>query len=112
MEMSASPIVMVREGGPSTSSLPAQSEDVDGGPSPAMTMMVQGEPSSSLLLVDLFPRVLDHRHRLELDVGEPAVHLLGLAHVFVLHDVARVGVDHDRAARARVVLPALQQLHR
>ena len=31
--------------------------------------------------------------------------------IFVLHDVARLGIDQDRAARAVVILPALQQLH-
>src|SRR5258706_15539960 len=70
-------------------------------------------PRGLLLLLQLFPGVLDRRaDRLDLDVGELAVDLLHLAQVLVLHDVARLWVDGDRAARARRVLPLLEDLHR
>src|SRR6478609_242910 len=69
-------------------------------------------PSPSFLVIDLLPRVLHHWHRLELDVRDLAVNLLDAAHVLVLHDVARLRIDHDRAARAAIALPTLQQLHR
>ena len=39
-------------------------------------------------------------HRGEVDIDEPAVLLLHPAQVDVLHDVARLRVDHDRPARA------------
>src|SRR5712692_1739187 len=38
--------------------------------------------------VEFLPRVLDHRDRRDLDVGELAVDLLGAADIDVLHDVA------------------------
>src|SRR5258708_36631438 len=70
-------------------------------------------PRGLLLLLQLFPGVLDRRaDRLDLDVGELAVDLLHLAQILVLHDVARLRIDGDRAARARRVLPLLEDLHR
>src|ERR1700758_4099932 len=50
----------------------------------------------SLGRVQLLPRVLDHRDRLEFDIGEFAVQLLGAAEVDVLDDVAGIAIDHDR----------------
>src|SRR6185503_4382965 len=55
----------------------------------------------SLRRVQFLPRILDVRDRVEFDIGELAVPHLGLSDVDVLDDVARVGVDRDRAARAR-----------
>src|SRR5512139_814409 len=52
------------------------------------------------LLLRGLHRVLDVRDGGELDVVELAAHLIDLADVDVLHDVARVRVDRDRAARA------------
>src|SRR5438094_7808628 len=67
---------------------------------------------SSLHRVQFLPRVLDLRDRLELDIGELAVQHLGAADVDILDDVAGLGVDHDRSARAVRVLPALEEGHR
>src|SRR5439155_12210033 len=58
----------------------------------------------------LFPRVFDVGKLVELDVIENAVDLLDAADVNRLHDVARVGIDHDRAARAHE-LHALDRTH-
>src|SRR5258708_31999860 len=70
-------------------------------------------PGGLRLLLQVFPGVLDRRaDRLDLDVGELAVDLLHLAQILVLHDVARLRIDGDRAARARRVLPLLEDLHR
>src|SRR5262249_9211530 len=60
----------------------------------------------SLRRVELLPWVLHVGNRVELDVGELAVLHLGAPHVDILDDVAGIGVDHDRPARA-LVLPAL-----
>src|SRR5215212_6677312 len=45
-------------------------------------------------------RILDGLEGRELLIIELAVDLLDLADVDVLHDIARVGVDRDRSARA------------
>ncbi|CCE10035.1 hypothetical protein BRAS3843_370020 [Bradyrhizobium sp. STM 3843] len=55
-----------------------------------------------------FARILDRVEGLEFDVVQLAVHLLDLANIDVLDDVARLRIDRDRAARA---LPG-QALHR
>src|SRR5579863_6387050 len=69
-------------------------------PRPSGFLLVARE-EASLDRVQLLPRVLLHRDRRELDVGELAVRLLlDPADVDVLDDVARLWVDHDRAARA------------
>src|SRR5580704_129382 len=44
--------------------------------------------------------ILHRRKRREFDIVEFAVDLLDLADVDVLHDVARLRIDRDRAARA------------
>src|ERR1700733_7576317 len=62
--------------------------------------------------VQFFPRILDHRDRRNLDIGQLAVDLLDLADVDVLDDVAGVGVDLDRPARAVRVLPVRQERYR
>src|SRR5207244_10383497 len=68
--------------------------------------------SCGLLLLQLLPGILDGgAHRLDLDVGELPVDLLHLAQVLVLHDVARLGIDGDRPARAVRILPVLEDLH-
>src|SRR5690349_18277703 len=54
----------------------------------------------SLRRVQLFPAVLDVRDGVELGVLQLAADLLGLADVDVLHDVARLRIDRDGAARA------------
>src|SRR5205823_6635151 len=56
----------------------------------------------------LFPGIL-HRgaERLDLDVGELAIHLLYFAQGLRLDDVARLWVDRARAARAALALPVL-----
>src|SRR6476660_2157133 len=59
----------------------------------------------------LLARVLDVGDLVELDVGELAVLLLDLADVHGLRDVARVGVDRHRPARARPLHP-LDHRHR
>src|SRR5262244_3076454 len=70
-------------------------------------------PNASLFLrVQLLPRVLDHRDRRDLDIGELSIHLLGATDIDVLHDVAGRRVDLDRTARAVRVLPFLEELHR
>ena len=67
---------------------------------------------SSLLLVDLLPRVLDHRHRLELDVRELAIHLFDWR-MYSFCTMSRVSGSIMIGPRGLfVVLPALQQLHR
>ena len=63
----------------------------------------------TLWRVQRFPRVLEHRNRLELDVGELAVRLLDAPQRYVLDDVARLRVDHDRAARALRVFQFLKE---
>src|SRR6476659_8629740 len=45
-------------------------------------------------------RILDGIKGRELDIVELALHLLDLADVDVLNDVARLRIDRDRAARA------------
>src|SRR3954471_22932774 len=65
-----------------------------------------------LLLVDFLPRILDRGDGLELHVGEMTTDLAYLAHVLVLHDVARFRIDGDRPARAVRILPALPDRHR
>src|SRR5208282_5908913 len=52
------------------------------------------------LLRGSFHRVLHVRKSLELGVPELPVYLFDLAHVDVVHDVAGVRIDRDRAARA------------
>src|SRR5882672_7552734 len=66
-----------------------------------------------LLLLQLFPGIL-HRggDRLELDVGRLAADFAHLAQVLVLHDVARLGIDRNRAPGAVRALVALEDLHR
>src|SRR5882762_2165119 len=54
----------------------------------------------TLVLLRRLCRILHVRDRGELDVVEFATHLIDLADVDVLHDVARVGIDRDRPARA------------
>src|SRR5213079_3340725 len=49
----------------------------------------------------LLPWILDVRKLVELDVVENAVDLFDAPDVNRLHDVARLGIDHDRAAWAR-----------
>src|SRR5262249_34695213 len=56
------------------------------------------EPPLPTLL--LLHRILHRLEGLELDVVQLAVHLLDLAEVDVLHDVAGVGIDRDDSARA------------
>src|ERR1043166_1884097 len=74
-----------------------------------MTRQSAGGPS--LRRVELLPGVLHVRDGVELHIGELAVLYFGTAHIDVLDDVARVGIDHDRSARA-LVLPALEDRHR
>src|SRR5262245_44641334 len=65
-----------------------------------------------LALLQLLPRILQRgRDRFQLDVGELTVHATHLAQIFVLHDVARRGIDGDRAARTVRVFVLLEQLH-
>src|ERR1700722_3783352 len=64
----------------------------------------------SFHVVDDFPRVLNHGERFELDIAVDAIDVPDLAQIFVLHDIARLRVDHDRAARAGV-FPTFQQRH-
>src|SRR6266446_9311271 len=61
--------------------------------------------------VQLFPRVLDHRDRRDLDIGELAVHLLGPTDIDVLHDIAGRRIDLDRAPWAVRVLPFFEEFH-
>src|SRR5215467_7939324 len=63
-------------------------------------------PNGRLLL--RLQRILDRLEGRELDGPELAAHLLDLAEVDVLHDVAGLRIDRDRPARA---LP-LHALHR
>src|SRR6267378_7477338 len=66
-----------------------------------------------LLLLQLFPGILHGGpHRLDLDVGRLAADLAHLAQVLVLHDVARLGIDRNRAARTVRILVGLEDLHR
>src|SRR6185437_9073174 len=62
--------------------------------------------------VELFPGILGHRQRLELDIGEMPAALLHTADIDVLHDIARLRIDHDLAARAVRILPAFERCHR
>src|SRR6266853_4145955 len=64
------------------------------------------------LWVQHLPRILDLRDRLEFDIGKVVALTLDPADIDVLDDVARLGVDLDRAARAVGVLPAGENLHR
>src|SRR5688500_10385241 len=85
---------------PSKASLPtAETRSPSGGP--------------PLLLPQLFPGVL-HRgaERLELHVHQLAADLAHFAQVLGLDDVARLGIDRDRPARAVRELPALGDFHR
>src|SRR3954469_22675794 len=61
-----------------------------------------GRASGALpgLLLRRLHRILDVRNGLELHIIELAIHLLDLAHIDILDDVARLGIDGDRAARA------------
>src|SRR5215472_9947462 len=58
-----------------------------------------------LLLLALFARILLIGKFVELDVVELPADLLHPADVHRLHDVARLGVDRDRAARAGQLEP-------
>src|SRR6266436_5524926 len=81
------------------------------GTRPGMTERVEGSaqnrtgmtPTSASLLG--LARILDGLEGLELDIIELAVDLLDLADVDVLHDVAGVRIDRDRAARAFPIHP-------
>src|ERR1700679_843427 len=64
----------------------------------------------SFHVVEHFPRVLHHRERFEFDIAVDAIDLADLAQIFVLHDIARLRVDHNWAAWAGV-FPAFQQRH-
>src|SRR5271167_3992530 len=59
----------------------------------------------------LLPGVLHVLDLVELGVDQLAIHALDLAEIDCLDDIAGIGVDHDRAARA-VDLEALEGLHR
>src|SRR5215470_13814395 len=67
---------------------------------------------ASLRRVQLFPRVLDLRDRLKLDIGELAVNPLDTPHIDILNDVAGLRVNRDRPARAVRSLPGLEERHR
>src|SRR2546427_3843932 len=47
-----------------------------------------------------FPRVLDVGVLVELDVVQESAHFFDSPYVYRLHDVARLGIDHDRPAWA------------
>src|SRR5437660_12718498 len=64
-------------------------------------------PSFSRMSI-LLAGILDVRVLVELDVVEQAVHLCDAPDINGLHDVARFGIDRDRAARAHE-LHALQR---
>src|ERR1700730_4746602 len=66
----------------------------------------------SLCRVQLLPWILDHRDRRDLDIGKLTVLLLDAPDVDFLDDVARLRIDHYRAARAVRVLPVGQERHR
>lgn len=53
------------------------------------------QPGSSLLMIDLLPWILDHRNCLQFDVRKSAVDHLDTPHIFVLHDVAGIRIDHE-----------------
>src|SRR5262245_12787780 len=59
-----------------------------------------GEETRDALFLRRLHRVLDVGDGREFDVVEFAAHLIDLADVDVLDDVARLGIDRDRAARA------------
>src|SRR5262245_40320756 len=77
---------------------PPQPSPVNGGGS-APSMRLRLRSLLWLLLLGLH-RILHGVEGGELDIVELAVDLLDLADVDVLHDVARVRIDRDRAARA------------
>src|SRR5580658_3531957 len=80
---------------------------------PRQALWASGEGAlPSLGRVELLPRVLDLRNRLEFDIGQMVALLLDAADIDVLHDVARLRIDHDRPARAVRVLPAGEESHR
>src|SRR5947199_9541523 len=81
-------------------------------PSPCRKVSTGPGTAASFRRVQLLPRVLNLRDRLELDIGKSAVHLLDPAQIDVLDNVARLGIDRDRAARALRVLPGLEEVHR
>src|SRR5579863_225683 len=56
--------------------------------------------------------LVQHADGLELGVAELAVLLLHPAHIDVLNDLPRFGIDHHRALGAVRVLPVAQELHR
>src|SRR5664279_4506837 len=78
---------------------------------PAPISRMHRARKSASLLPGFLARILHIGDAIELDVGELAVALLDLADIDRLHHVARLGVDHDRATRARD-LQALQHGHR
>src|SRR5215469_17086319 len=61
--------------------------------------------------IQLFPRVFDHRDCRDLDISELAFDLLGAPDIDILDDIAGLGIDHDRPARALRVLPILEKGH-
>src|SRR5215469_13597077 len=80
---------------------------------PAHTLAHRNAAARTLLRrVHRLPRILDVRDRLELDVRQLAVHLLDPADIDVLDDIARIGIDANRATRAVGVLPLLDDRHR
>src|SRR5205814_378755 len=58
-------------------------------------------PVMSTVCSPLFTRVPDVAEFVELDVDERTTGLFHTSNVDGLHDVARLGIDHDRAAWAR-----------
>src|SRR5207302_192847 len=83
------------------------------GPTPSLRPAAPQRAARESLPLLLLPRVLERRgDGLDLDVGELAVHLAHFAQIFVLHDVARLGIDRNRAARTVRILVGAEDLHR
>src|SRR5256885_14856634 len=62
--------------------------------------------------IRFLPRIFYVRNGLEFDIGKFAVHVFDTANINVLDDVARGGIDCDRAARAVGAFPIRKNLHR
>src|SRR3982074_712986 len=75
------------------------------GTRPGMTWKLRSQPRNDLRSLLRLAGILHRPEGREFDVVEFAVDLLDLADVDVLHDVAGLGINRDRAARALPLHP-------
>src|SRR6185437_15685190 len=87
-------------------------------PTPRLTMSIGSArlnaprlEGAGSLRVHQLPLIFHIRNRLDRDVREVAVYLLDLVDIDLLHNVAGLRIDRDRAARTFWVFPVLQHVH-